>query len=68
MGKYVYTVMGSTHKFKTKQEALDYASFDRWIEGMNGAPPSMTIISRHTPEQYKRWLKHRELLMKEVQS
>lgn len=68
MGKYVYTVMGSTHKFKTKQEALDYASFDRCIEYMNGTPPSMTIISRHTPEQYKRWLKHRELSMKEVQS
>ena len=62
MGKYVYTVMGSTHKFKTKQEALDYASFDRWIEGMRDEPPTITIISRHTPEQYKRWLKHKELL------
>jgi hypothetical protein len=40
MGKYIYTVEGSTHAFKTKQEALDYASFDRWAEYMNGAHPT----------------------------
>jgi len=55
MGKYIYTVEGSTHKFKTKQEALDYASFDRWIEHMNGAPRRLTIIARHTPDGYRRY-------------
>ena len=56
MGKYIYAVEGSTHTFKTKQEALDYASFDRWAEYMNGAPPRLTIIARRTPEQHRRYL------------
>ena len=55
MARYIYTVEGSAHKFKTKQEAMDYASFDRWAEHMNGGPQRLTIIARHTPEQYKRY-------------
>ena len=56
MGKYVYTIEGCAHKFKTKQEAMDYASFDRCIEFMQGQAPRITIIARHTPEQYRRYL------------
>lgn len=56
MSKYIYIVEGSNHTFKTKQEALDYASFDRWAEYMNGAPQRLTIIARRTPEQHRRYL------------
>jgi len=66
MSKYVYTIEGCPHKFKTKQEAMDYASFDRWTEYMNGAPQRLTIISRHTPEQYRRY--RQRLLEKENQN
>lgn len=56
MSKYIYIVEGSNHTFKTKQEAMEYAGFDRLIEYMNGAPQRLTIIARRTPEQHRRYL------------
>ena len=62
MSRYIYVVQGCNHKFTSKQEALDYASFDRWLEYMNGDSPSITVISRYTPKQYKLYLQRKEKL------
>lgn len=62
MSRYVYVVQGCDHKFTSKQEALDYASFDRWLEHMHGSEQRLTIISRYTPKQYKLYLQRKEKL------
>jgi hypothetical protein len=61
MARYIYMVQGCDHKFTTKQEALDYASFDRCIEFMQGKQPGITIISRFTPKQYKQLQARKQL-------
>jgi hypothetical protein len=66
MARYIYMVQGCDHKFTTKQEAQDYASFDRCIEFMHGKAPSITIISRLTPKQYKQ-MQARKQLAQEAQ-
>lgn len=62
MSRYIYVLQGCNHKFTSKQEALDYASFDRWLEYMQGDRPSITIVSRYTPKQYKLYLQRKEKL------
>lgn len=66
MARYIYMVQGCDHKFTTKQEAQDYASFDRWLEFMHGKGSGITIISRLTPKQYKQ-LQARKQLAQEAQ-
>jgi hypothetical protein len=61
MARYIWTIEGCNHKFSSRQEALEYAGFDRWIEEMHGKPPGIFILSKHTPEQYKRYLKRKEM-------
>jgi hypothetical protein len=60
MARYIYMIQGCKHTFKSKQDALDYASFDRFFEFMRDTPPGITIISRYTPEQYKRMLQRQQ--------
>ena len=62
MARYIYMVQGCDHKFTTKQEAQDYASFDRCIEFMQGKEPGLTIISRLTPKQYNMYLQRKQTL------
>lgn len=61
MARYIYMVQGCDHKFTTKQEAQDYASFDRWLEFMHDKQPRITIISRLTPKQYKQMQARKQL-------
>jgi hypothetical protein len=62
MARYIWVIQGCEHKFKSRQEALDYMSFDRFFESMSGGLPKISIISRYTPTQYKRMLEFRAKL------
>ena len=56
MARYIWVVQGCEHKFRSRLEAMEYLSFNRFFESMSGEPPKINIISRYTPAQYKRML------------
>jgi hypothetical protein len=66
MARYIYMVQGCDHKFTSKKEAQEYASFDRFIEFMQGKAPGITIISRYTPKQYNVYLQRKQALAQEA--
>lgn len=53
MAKNVWLINGCPHTFKSKQEAIDYASFDQFIDEMGGKMPRIVVISKMTTAQYK---------------
>lgn len=66
MANNVWLLNGCPHTFKSKQEALDYASFDQWIDSMRGDPPRIVILSKMTTKQYKTFLARRAKQNSEV--